>query len=75
MCRPGAFFLEATMSYITLAFDYTVNGIVKWAANIAHEASDELRQLLGDGVDGIEHEATSVAEAAPEVTPEVTPEA
>jgi hypothetical protein len=44
------------MKFITLHFDYTLNGVVKWAKGVAHEASDELRQLLADGVAGIEHE-------------------
>lgn len=49
--------------FITLAYDYTLNGAVKWAANVAHEATDELRQLLEDGVEGVEHAAEAVAEA------------
>lgn len=48
------------MKFITLAYDYTLNGVVKWAANVAHEATDELSQLLKDGVEGIEHAAEAV---------------
>jgi len=51
------------MKLITLAFDYTLNGMVKWAAGVAHEATGELRQLLADGVAGMEHEAEAVVEA------------
>lgn len=42
------------MSKIKLHFDYTVNGLVRWAAGVEHEATDELRQLLTDGVAGVE---------------------
>lgn len=45
------------MKTIVLDFDYTLNGMIKWAAGVAHEATDELRQLLADGVAGVEHEA------------------
>jgi hypothetical protein len=51
------------MKKITLAFDYTLNGVIVWAANVAHEATDELRQLLADGVEGIEHEAEAAVAA------------
>jgi len=51
------------MPHITLSFDYTLNGMIKWAAGVAHEATDELRQLLADGVAGIEHEVEAVESA------------
>ncbi len=56
-------------NFITLSFDYTLNGMTKWAKDVAHEATDELRKLLADGVAGIEHEAQE-AEHAVEGTPE-----
>lgn len=49
--------------FITLAYDYTLNGMVKWAANVAHEATDELHQLVADGVEGVEHELEALAAA------------
>jgi sorbitol-specific phosphotransferase system component IIBC len=49
---------------ITLESDYTVAGVVKWAANVAHEATEELRELLASGVSGVEHQVWANASAA-----------
>jgi glycerophosphoryl diester phosphodiesterase len=42
------------MKTITLDNDYTRNGLVVWPQGVAVEATDELRQLLADGVAGTE---------------------
>jgi hypothetical protein len=54
------------MRFITLQFPYTLNGTVRWAENVAHEANDELRGLLADGVAGIEHGDEEPVEPVPE---------
>jgi len=52
------------MKHITLDFDYTLNGMIRWAKGVAHEANDELRGLLADGVAGAENEIADVKTAA-----------
>jgi hypothetical protein len=58
------------MKNITLDFDYTRNGVVEWAKGVAHDATDELRQLLASGVAGLEREAETVASEVAVALPE-----
>lgn len=52
------------MNTITLDFDYTRNGVVEWAKGVAHDATDELRQLLAAGVAGTESKVETEEGAA-----------
>jgi hypothetical protein len=58
------------MRFVCLQHPYTLNGVVRWVENVPHEATDELRQLLADGVAGVEHgddePAADQAETAPQ---------
>jgi hypothetical protein len=52
------------MKTITLDYDYTLNGAVRWPNDVAHEANEELRKLLADGVAGAESEADDGVQAS-----------
>lgn len=54
---------------ITLDFDYTRNGVVEWAKGVAHDATDELRQLLADGVAGQVEASATPSVAAEDAVP------